>query len=171
MCGPSIGAAWAVGAALFAGLTMATNSSLSAQQSDNPQAQPSTKGAPLVPATEKSRANPGRLVVACSGAFAKDSNHLKLTMTYDLKNIDFAEVDTGSGKTMASIIFPTDPKRRHEVWWSDQNKRKDTYLIAINGHSTWAGPGGLRLGLSIADLEKLNRKPFKLKGFDKDGIA
>jgi hypothetical protein len=29
----------------------------------------------------------------------------------------------------------------------------------------------LRLGLSLADLEKLNRKPFKLKGFDKDGVA
>ena len=168
----SIGAAWAVGAAVFAGLTMATNNSLSAQQSDSPQPQPSTKGAPLMPATEKrSRANPGPLVVACSGAFAKDSSHLKLTMTYDLKNVDTAEVDAGSGKTMASIIFPKDPKRRLEVWWSDQDKRKNTYLIAINGHSNWAGPGGLRLGLSVADLEKLNRKPFKLKGFDKDGVA
>ena len=32
----SIGAAWAVGAAVFAGLTMATNNSLSAQQSGQP---------------------------------------------------------------------------------------------------------------------------------------
>jgi hypothetical protein len=136
----SIGAAWAVGAAVFAGLTMATNNSLSAQQGDSPQPQPSTKGAPLMPATEKrSRANPGPLVVACSGAFAKDSSHLKLTMTYDLKNVDTAEVDAGSGKTMASIIFPKEPKRRLEVWWSDQDKRKNTCLIAINGHSNWAG--------------------------------
>jgi hypothetical protein len=29
----------------------------------------------------------------------------------------------------------------------------------------------LRLGLSLADLEKLNRKPFKLRGFDKDNTA
>jgi hypothetical protein len=29
---------------------------------------------------------------------------------------------------------------------------------------------GLR-GLSLADLEKLNRKPFKLRGFDKDNTA
>ena len=62
----SIGAVWAVGAVVLAGLTMATNNSLSAQQSDSPQPQPSTKGVPLMPATEKrSRANPGPLVVAC----------------------------------------------------------------------------------------------------------
>ena len=36
---------------------------------------------------------------------------------------------------------------------------------------TWTGPGGSRLGLSLADLEKLNRKPFKLRGFDKDNTA
>jgi hypothetical protein len=53
---------------------------------------------------------------------------------------------------MASIIYPNDPKRRLEVWWSDVDKRKDLYLIAINGSSTWTGPGGLRLGLSLADL-------------------
>jgi len=27
------------------------------------------------------------------------------------------------------------------------------------------------LGLNLAQLEKLNHKPFKIKGFDKDGVA
>ncbi len=29
----------------------------------------------------------------------------------------------------------------------------------------------MRLGLTLPQLEKLNHKPFKLKGFDKDGVA
>ncbi len=29
----------------------------------------------------------------------------------------------------------------------------------------------MRLGLNLAQLEKLNHKPFKLKSFDKDGVA
>jgi hypothetical protein len=29
----------------------------------------------------------------------------------------------------------------------------------------------LRLGLTIEQLEKLNKKPFKIKGFDKDNVA
>ncbi len=58
-------------------------------------------------------------LITCSGAFARDSHHLKLTMTYDRKNVEFGEVDAGAGKSMASIIYPNDPKRRLEVWWSD----------------------------------------------------
>src|SRR6516162_7408756 len=44
-------------------------------------------------------------------------------------------------------------------------------LIVITGQSDWTAPGGLRLGLALAELEKLNHKSFKLKGFDKNGIA
>ena len=40
-------------------------------------------------------------------------------MTYDRNNVDFGEVDAEPGKSMASIIYPNDPKRRLEVWWSD----------------------------------------------------
>jgi hypothetical protein len=235
-----VGAGWAAGAVIVAGLAVAaTSGSLSAQQNNGSQIQPSIvteekpAGAPaqapqaskpakskrarvqppsepnpdldaadqlapsqishplpaaaatptptrtqttaLSPPSGAAAGKPSRsnsnLVVACSGAFAKDSSHLKLTMTYDLKNVDFTEVDAGSGKTMASILYPKDPKKRLEVWWMEPEKRKDTYLIAINGHSTWAGPDGLRLGLTLADLEKLNRRPFKVRGFDKDGMA
>ena len=111
-------------------------------------------------------------VVACSGLFAKDSSHLKLAMTFDAKNIAFADVDAdGGAKVPASVLFPNDPKRRLEVWWSDPAARRDTYLVVIGGHSAWTAPGGMKLGLTLAQLEKLNHKPFKLKGFDKDGIA
>jgi hypothetical protein len=109
--------------------------------------------------------------VACSGTFAKDSSHLKLAMTYDSKNITFTDVDANGTKVPASVLYPKDPKRRLEVWWANPASRSDTYLIVINGKSDWVAPGGLRLGLNLAQLEKLNHKPFKLKGFDKDGNA
>jgi hypothetical protein len=109
--------------------------------------------------------------VACSGTFAKDSSHLKLAMTYDSKNITFTDVEANGTKVPASVLFPKDPKRRLEVWWANPAARSDTYLIVINGKSDWSAPGGLRLGLNLAQIEKLNHKPFKLKGFDKDGSA
>jgi hypothetical protein len=115
---------------------------------------------------------PGAHTVACSGTFAKDSSHLKLAMAYDSKNIAFTEVEaSGGSKVPASVLFPTDPKRRLEVWWTNPASRSDTYLIVIGGQSTWSAPGGMRLGLDLLQLEKLNHKPFKLKGFDKDGVA
>ena len=109
--------------------------------------------------------------VACSGSFAKDSSHLKLAMTFDSKNIAFTDVDANGTKVPASVLFPKDPKRRLEVWWANPASRSDTYLIVINGKSDWSAPGGLRLGLNLAQIEKLNHKAFKIKGFDKDGNA
>jgi hypothetical protein len=112
------------------------------------------------------------LVLACSGTFAKDSSHLELVTAYKSKNITFTDVEAADGtKVPASILFPNDPKRRLEVWWSDRNHRSDIHLIVIGGQSTWTAPDGLRLGQTLEQVEKINQKPFKLKGFDKDHIA
>ena len=125
------------------------------------------------PLSAQQRAQPpGAHVVACSGTFAKDSSHLKLAMFFDSKNITFTDVEASDGsKVPASVLFPNDPKRRLEVWWSNPTARKDIHLIVIGGQSTWAAPGGLRLGQTLEQVERLNHKPFKLKGFDKDHIA
>jgi hypothetical protein len=72
---------------------------------------------------------------------------------------------------MASVLFPKDPKRRLEVWWLNEASRSNIYLIVLNGQSTWTAPKGLKLGLPLAAIEKLNGKPFKLKGFDKENSS
>ncbi len=111
-------------------------------------------------------------VVNCAGVFGRDSSQVKLAMAFKSRNVTFTQVDAGSGgKTMASVVFAKDPKRRLEVWWSKPSNRSDTHLIVINGTSEWAGPGELRLGLTLAELEQLNGKPFKLSGFDKSNVA
>jgi hypothetical protein len=113
-------------------------------------------------------AEPPRVVV-CSGVFAKDTTHLKLAQMFEAQNITFAEVDGPEGsKIMASVLYPKDPKRRLEVVWQNDAARSDLAVIAINGQSTWIAPKGLKLGVPLATLEKLNGKPFKLSGFDWD---
>jgi hypothetical protein len=125
------------------------------------------------PAAGVKPARPGpvsRTVVACSGPFARDSGMLALAMAFDSRNVTYTEVDVSGAKVGESIVYPKDPRRRLEVWWANPN-RTGTYLILINGQSMWSAPEGLRLGLTLEQLEKLNHKPFKLKGFDKDGVA
>jgi len=110
--------------------------------------------------------------VACSGVFGRDSSHVKLAMAFQSRNVAFTQVDASSGgKVMASVVFAKDPKRRLEVWWSKPANRSDTHLIVINGQSDWIAPGEVHLGLTLAELEQLNGKPFKLLGFDKDHVA
>jgi hypothetical protein len=121
-------------------------------------------------AAKPARVAAGRTVVECSGPFAKDSGMLALAMAYDSRNMTFTHETVQGTEVGVTVLFPKDPKRRLEVWWSNPN-RTGTYLIDIAGKSTWTGPGGLRLGMTLEQLEKLNKKPFKLKGFDKDNVA
>ena len=136
-----------------------------AQEPERPAAPSAQKAAP------KRVPEPAR-VVACSGTFARDSDYSKLAAAFRSENVNLAPVDAGNGKkVMASVLFPKDPKRRLEVWWRDEVNHSGTYLIVIGGQSTWTGPNGVRLGLGLAALEKLNGNPFKLMGPDKDGVA
>src|SRR5262249_22924892 len=134
-----------------------------------PQGEPARPGgapAATPPHAESTRGD-GPRVIACSGVFAKDSSHLKLATRFDSRNVAFTEVDGPEGsRLMASVLFPNDPRRRLEVLWQNEASRTDTHLIVINGQSTWTAPKGLRLGLALAALEKLNGKPFKMSGFD-----
>ena len=125
---------------------------------------------PAPAAAKPARVGSARTVVECSGPFAKDSGMLALAMAFDSRNMTFTHETVQGVDVGVTVLFPKDPKRRLEVWWSNPN-RTGTYLIDIAGKSTWTGPGGLRLGLTLEQLEKLNKKPFKLKGFDKDNIA
>jgi hypothetical protein len=123
------------------------------------------------PAPPPKPAEPAR-VVACSGAFAKNSGHLRLAQSYGVHNVDYTEVSGDDGSTlMASVLFPSDPKRRLEVLWDDDIQRAGTRMIVIGGQSTWTAQKGVHLGLPLAALEKLNGKPFKLMGFEKGGMA
>ena len=111
-------------------------------------------------------------VIACNGPFGKDSSHVKLAAAYKAENVDSTEMDPGDGKKlMITVLFPKDPKRRLEVWWQDEDNRSGTYLIVLNGQSTWTAPKGLRLGFQFPAVEKLNGKPFKIKGFNNDGVG
>lgn len=126
-----------------------------------------TRGAAAV---KPPRSGGVRTVVECSGPFAKDSGMLALAMAFDSRNMIFTHETVQGAQVGATVLFPKDPRRRLEVWWSNPN-RTGTYLIDIAGKSIWTAPEGLRLGLTLEQLEKLNRKPFKLKGFDKENVA
>jgi hypothetical protein len=107
--------------------------------------------------------------IACSGAFAKNSSHIRLAQIFGPQNVTFTEVDgPQNSKIPASVLYPKDPKRHLEVMWNNETSRANTSVIAINGQSTWTAPKGLHLGLPIAAVEKLNGKPFQLAGFDQD---
>jgi hypothetical protein len=105
-------------------------------------------------------------VLACAGAFARDSSHAKLAAEFGAKNVVFKEVDGPDGaKDKATVLFDEDPTRRAVVFWHDAGAKAGPALIDISAPSTWIGPGGIHNGLPLAEVERLNGGAFKIKGF------
>jgi hypothetical protein len=134
-----------------------------------PPADPAS--APVATRSGKPAVGAAVKAVTCSGPFSKDSSNLKVAITFDASNIAFNNIMVNGSPVGASDLYPKDPKRHLQIWWQNPANRSGIYLILINGQSTWIAPGGMKLGQTLADLEKLNKKPFKLKGFDKDNNA
>jgi hypothetical protein len=133
-----------------------------------PQTTQSTTGDQPVPTGIKPQPAPPR-VIACSGVFAKDSSHVKLATSFGADALTWGQVDGPENtKLDASILYQKDPKRRLEVLWNNESARSDTQLIVINGQSTWSAPNGLKIGMPLAAVEKINKKPFNLRAFSGD---
>ncbi len=105
-------------------------------------------------------------VLACEGPFAKDTAHDKLVAAFGVKNVTFKDVDvTSNVLTKATVLFDADPTRRLVVFWKDEKTRTRPLAITVDAPSTWIGPGGVRNGLTLRELEKLNGANFSVTGF------
>ena len=109
-------------------------------------------------------------VLACSGVFGRDTSHAKLAAEFGAKNVVFKEVNGQEGtKDKATVLFDDDPTRRAVVYWRDLKAKANPSRIDVNAPSTWSGPGGIRNGLPIKEVEKLNGGAFTLNGFGWEG--
>jgi hypothetical protein len=173
-----LGAGFRLAVSTAIGLSFAFSANyLSLAQQGQTSPAPDPAAVPPYPVEEEAVSKPPAApatphTVACSESFGKDSSHRKLAMDFGFTNVTATDVQAKDGtKVAASVIFPDDPQQRLEVWWRDATSHSGTYLIDITGQSDWIAPDGLRLGLTLAELEKLNHKIFKLKGFDKNRVA
>ncbi len=107
------------------------------------------------------------LEIACEGAFAIDSSEARLIEIYGVDNVRTGIVPGPEGTEMlATEVYPDSPKQRLQfVWWNEEAR---TDLSYAELSSKLAGPGGVRYGMSVAEVEALNGAPFTLSGFGWD---
>jgi hypothetical protein len=109
-------------------------------------------------------------VLACGGSFARTASHAKLATEFGEKNVVYREIEGPAGRRIkATILFENDPVRQIIVTWRDQAARNGISSITASAPSTWIGPGGIRNGLPLKQVEKLNGGTFSINGFDWDG--
>lgn len=103
--------------------------------------------------------------LACEGPFAKDTTHAKLETAFGAKNVAFKDVEvTSNVLTKATVLFDDDPTRRVVVFWKDNKTRTKPSSFVVEAPSTWTGPGGVRNGLTLKELQTKNGD-FKMMGF------
>ena len=102
--------------------------------------------------------------VACSGVFGFESSEKLLIETFGADNVVTGQVNGPEGITyLATTVFPDDPQRRMEFSWFDESGL--TQLSAVELAPTQAGPGGVQIGMSVAEVEAINAQPFTIGGF------
>jgi hypothetical protein len=108
-------------------------------------------------------------VIKCEGSFGRNASHASLVKAFGNNNVVYREIEgVQDKKTKASILYPADPKARLEFIWQDERARRRPALVRAKDQSAWATANGIRIGTALADVEKMNGKPFKLSGFDWD---
>jgi hypothetical protein len=105
--------------------------------------------------------------IACEGAFAIDSSEARLIELYGADNVVTGTVPGPEGMEMlATTAFPDDPKKRLQfTWWDEEALAEPSH---IDLPSKAVAPGGIRIGMSLADVQAANGEPFELSGFGWD---
>lgn len=107
-------------------------------------------------------ANAGEL--KCEVPFAKDSDRKRLASTFGQSNVARETVYVEGDAFPASIVFPNDPNRRLEILWWNEKARRQPSSIQADG-AGWFGPKGIRVGMTLSEVEALNGGPFYASGF------
>jgi hypothetical protein len=106
------------------------------------------------------------LELSCDGVFGPAATHESVTAHFGAENIMSDQIAGDEGTyPEATVVFPHDPTRRLAIVWSDINGQQKPNYIIVPEDSEWT-LRGLRTNMPIAEVEKLNGRPFTLGGFD-----
>jgi hypothetical protein len=111
-----------------------------------------------------------------SGAITVTTTEADLKRVYGAQNVKDDEIHVGEGGfESGTVVFPEDPLKRLELLWSDVKGKRFPKSVFLGGFrdtdpkkSLWHTTYGITLGTTLSELEAINRRPFRLAGFDWD---
>lgn len=102
--------------------------------------------------------------IGCEGVFKQSATLADIESAFGKENVVTGEVPGPEGTTMvATTIYPNDPARTMQVrWWDEQ---KVEYLAGVTLAAGDSGPGGIKVGMPIEEVQAINGEAFSLFGF------
>jgi hypothetical protein len=102
--------------------------------------------------------------ITCDGLFNKDATLADFEAAFGKDNVVTGTLLGPEGmEYVATTVFSGDPDKEFEIrWWDEENLKYFAGLTLAKGDT---GPGGVKVGMPIEDVEKINGQPFTLMGF------
>jgi hypothetical protein len=102
--------------------------------------------------------------ISCDGVFNQNATLAEIETAFGKDNVVTGEVPGPEGTTLiATTIYPDDPERTMQVnWWDEENV---AYLAGVTLAKADTGPGGVKVGMPIEQVQAINGEPFGLFGF------
>ena len=102
--------------------------------------------------------------VTCDGVYGRTSSDALVKETFGPENVKTGTAYGAEGmEFMATTVYPDDPQRVIEFSWWDEDKLD--YLGSVELSPSQQTPTGVRIGMSVAEVEKINGAPFTVGGF------
>jgi hypothetical protein len=101
------------------------------------------------------------------GAITHGATLLSLRTLYGAKNVKAAELPGPEGTTLEGIRMFEGTDRELELIYDQEGEEKIVTDVVVIG-SAWKFECGLRVGMSLEEVEKINGGPFQVMGFDWD---
>jgi len=102
-------------------------------------------------------------MLSCAGPFAPDATPESIAKAFGAANVTTEEIGTDE-KEQATVLFASDKAQRLEIFWRENDGKRSIATIRAGG-SAWRMPQGIAVGTPLAEVEKLNGKPFLVSGF------
>jgi hypothetical protein len=93
-----------------------------------------------------------------------------LEVIFGKENVQDRNLDISEGPEAATVVFGDDGSAALAITWD--RERVSTIHICFatqTGPCRWRTASGIRLGLPIQELQKLNEKAFQVSGYGSDG--
>ena len=99
--------------------------------------------------------------------FSSEAHMIEL---FGRQSISRGTIHVGEGeKVPATILFAGESGRELKVSWHDRQRRRHPEQIVIEGTgSEWFLSSGLRTGIDLDSLRRLNERAFEMSGFEWD---
>jgi CheY-like chemotaxis protein len=112
----------------------------------------------------------GSRVLECEAAFPPGLTRDFLTARFGAENVADEDIPLTEGLTEpGTVVFGGSAEERIEILWREPGTPAHPRAIRIRGaQSAWRTEGGMSLGDSLREVERLNDGHFRLAGFEWD---